>query len=184
MHTSSVFARHRRPAPALLVGLLSIAAGPASEAAVEQLYECEQNGAVTFSDRPCTGEEHKRTLEFDQPSAAESSKAEADMRAKETASDALARTSVLDTEILKTEKHITHLRIERDARLAEMRQQRLLGSEDRDRAAWLNQMNQEMESVYQDYSAQIVAATERLNDLKARRAALDVSDAPVGQGTD
>jgi hypothetical protein len=177
MHASSVVARER--ARALPVALLCLAAGAVAEAAVDRIYECDQGGTVTFSDQPCTGPEHIREVEYDQPSGSQTRDAVAGQE-DEARSGAVAEASVLDTEILKTEQEISRLKIERTARLAEMREQRRLGSEDRDRAAWLQQMDQKMESTYQEYSARIITATERLNALNERRAALGVGGQPLG----
>lgn len=181
MHTSSVVAINRIRALTLLIALLWLAATTVAEAAVDQMYECDQDGTVTFSDQPCTGPERIRDVEYDQPSGSSQTRnAEAAVQDEEAESGAVAQADVLNTEILKTEQQISRLEIERTTRLAEMREQRRLGSEDRNRAAWLQQMDQKMESTYQDYSAQIITATERLNELKARRAALGVGEQSLG----
>jgi hypothetical protein len=172
MHASSVVAINPTGALALLIGLPCVAATAAANAAVDQMYECDQDGTVTFSDQPCTGPERIRDIQYDQPSGSQTNAAETVLQDENADSGAVAQADVLDTEILKTEQEISRLQIERTARLAEMREQRRLGSEDRDRAAWLQQMDQKMESTYQDYSARIITATDRLNELKARRAAL------------
>ena len=174
MPATPVVAMNRARGLTLLIALLWLSASAAAEAAVDQMYECDQDGTVTFSDQPCTGSERIRDVEYDQPGGNQTRNAEAALRDMEAESGAVAQASVLDTEILKTEQQISRLQIERTTRLAEMREQRRLGSEDRDRAAWLQQMDQKMESTYQDYSAQIITATERLNALKERRAALGV----------
>jgi len=176
MHASSVVAMNRARGLALLIALLWLSASAVAEAAVDQMYECDQDGTVTFSDQPCTGPERIRDVEYDQPSGNQTRNAEAALQDEEAESGAVAQASVLDTEILKTEQQISRLQIERTTRLAEMREQRRLGSEDRDRAAWLQQMDQKMESTYQNYSAQIITATERLDALKERRAALGAGE--------
>jgi len=180
MPALSVVPINRILALTLLIAPLWLAATTLAEAAVDQMYECDQDGTVTFSDQPCTGPERIRDVEYDQPSGSQTRNAEAALQDEEAESGAVAQADVLNTEILKTEQQISRLQIQRTTRLAEMREQRRLGSEDRDRAAWLKKMDQEMESTYQDYSAQIITATERLNELKARRAALSVGEQSLG----
>ena len=137
---------------------------------------------MSRSIKSCPGPEHIREVEYDRPnpdSAADQTSAIT--QAAEAEASAVAQGDILSAEILKAEQQISHLRIERTARLAEMREQRRLGSEDRDRAEWLEQMDQQMESVYQDYSDQITTETQRLNDLQARRAAIDADGTSAEQ---
>jgi hypothetical protein len=164
---------HRRP---ILVGLaasLCLVAGqaPAGEDQT-QVYECNQGGTVVFSQEPCAGTERKVDIQYDQPSQAQTQGAEAAMGAEENQAGAVAQADLLDTQIQNLQQQISQLQIERDARLAEMKQQRNQGTEDLDQAAWLAQQNAQIESVYQDYNSRIVTATAQLNDLQARRAAL------------
>lgn len=92
--------------------------------------------------------------------------------------DAVAEANLLDDQILQTEQQITRLRIERDARVAEIRQQRFNVTEDRDVTAWEMKMDQEIKSVHQDYSARIVSENAQLDSLGARRAVLIGDQAP------
>ncbi|MGB5736786.1 MAG: DUF4124 domain-containing protein [Thiohalocapsa sp.] len=172
MHESSSAGANGVFTPALLLSLLCITAGARAEEAVDRMYECDQDGTPTFSDQPCPGPEHIREVEYDRSNPDSAAQTTANTQAAEADASATAQADILSTEILKTEQQINHLQIERTARMAELREQRRLGSEDRDRAAWLAQMDQQMESVHQDYSDQITTASQRLNDLQARRAAL------------
>ena len=63
MHASSVVAMNRARGLALLIALLWLSASAVAEAAVDQMYECEQDGTVTCSDQPCTGPERIRDVE-------------------------------------------------------------------------------------------------------------------------
>jgi len=185
MTASSINDRSRIRAPVILLTLACLLTGASTEAAVDQVYECNQDGTVTFSDEPCSGDEQVREVEYD-PSPPDSNQNEpaqtsGNAQTTEDEASAIAQSRVLDTEILEAKQQISRLQIERTTRLAEMREQRRLGSEDRDRAAWLEQMDQKIESTYQDYSAQIITATARLNDLKARRAALGVGGQSLEQ---
>ncbi len=157
--------------------VLSLAACVAgAEEVDDQVYECNQGGKITFSDQPCAGEERKVDIRYNEPNQAQTLEAQSADQAAEAG--AIAEADLLDTQILNTQKEISRLQTERSARLAEMKQQRDIGSEERDQAAWIASQNAQIESVYQDYTARIVTATARLDDLQARRAALSGPLAP------
>ncbi|MGE5155840.1 MAG: DUF4124 domain-containing protein [Bdellovibrio bacteriovorus] len=161
-------------APPLLGAFLSLVAAPTLAAEVQQrVYECKEGGQVIFSDQPCGTQERQINLQYDQPSAAQATEAGAAARAAEAAADQAAETNLLDTEILNAEKALSQLETERDAAVAALRAQRDAGTEGLDQDAWVAQMNAKMESTYQDYTNEIINAHSRLNDLRARRAALD-----------
>lgn len=163
----------RRRARAALAGFLCLAASAIlAEVAEQQVYECNRDGAITFSQEPCAGQERTLDIEYDRPSRAQGEAAAAAAQGAQMQAGAIAQAAVLDREILASEERLTNLKIQRDARLAELKQQRDIGSETLDQAAWLAGMNQQIESVYQDYSDRIVAEDARLDELRAQRAAL------------
>jgi hypothetical protein len=165
----------KRPSPiqAGLAALLCLAVASArAEAAEAQVYECNQGGTVTFSETPCAGQERKVDIEYDRLSPTQSQDAQAAEQSAEDRAGAVAQADLLDTEILNVQQEIGRLQTERDARLAAMKQQRDIGGESLDQAAWLAQQNAQIASVYQDYSDRIVTATAKLSDLQAQRAAL------------
>ena len=143
-----------------------------AEEADAKMYECNQGGKITFSDQPCTGQERKIDIQYQQPGQTQAQDAQAAARQQEGEAGAVAEAELLDTEIVNAEQEITRLQTERDTRVAEMRQQMQAGTENLDKDAWLAQQDAQIESVYQDYSARIVNLNARLSDLQARRAAL------------
>jgi hypothetical protein len=148
-----------------------------ADAADTQVYECNQDGTVTFSQTPCTGQEQKVDIQYDQsgqtgqvPTDAAASSAPTFIEDRQA--DAVAEANLLDNQILQTEQQITRLQIEREAQVAALKQRLFTGTEDRDVTAWKMKLDQEIESVYQNYSARIVSENAKLDSLRARRAAL------------
>jgi hypothetical protein len=145
-----------------------------ADAADRQVYECKEDGKVTFSQMPCSGQERKVDVQYDQPgqvptdSAPSTAPPEVEIRQ----ADAVAEANLLDDQILHIEQQISRLQIERDARVAELRQQRVVGTENRDVTTWETKLDQEIESVYQHYSDRIISENAKLERLRDRRAAL------------
>ena len=143
-----------------------------AEEADAKMYECNQGGKITFSDQPCAGQARKIDIQYEQPGQTQAQDAQTAVRQQEGEAGAVAEADLLDTEILNAEKEVVRLQTERDARVAETRQQMQEGTESLDKDAWLAQQDAQIESVYEDYNARIVNANARLSDLQARRAAL------------
>ncbi|ESQ17290.1 MAG TPA: hypothetical protein DDY14_00830 [Chromatiaceae bacterium] len=157
------------------------------QAADVKVYECDQDGTLTFSQEPCGDQPQQLDIQYDQPDQEQTESAISAARNRQFEADNIAQSDVLDNEIQRTEQQINRLQSERQERLAEMSQQEFRGSEERDEEAWITQMNQKMESVDQDYKARIISETARLDRLRAQRAALPrpggVQSSPGNEGT-
>lgn len=153
-----------------------------AEQADVKLYECTQGGSVTYSDRPCVGQERELEIRYQKPDQAQRQQAETEVQQQEATAGAVAEADLLDTEIRNLGQEILRLQAERDERLAEIQQQIFRGTESRDQAAWMAQQNAEIESVREDYDGRILDANTRLNDLQARRASLGTP--PAGPQTE
>ncbi|WP_295428260.1 DUF4124 domain-containing protein [uncultured Thiodictyon sp.] len=158
------------------VGLVGLAAAlslnAAAEEAAVQVYECHQDGKVTFSDEPCAGREQTLEVDYSRPDAAQARAAAQSAAAREYQAGTVAQGYVLDSEILSLEQQITNQETERDARIAALRNQLAQGSEGTDTAAWEASMNQQIASTYEGYTDSILAQRARLGALKAQREAL------------
>ncbi|MGB5832957.1 MAG: DUF4124 domain-containing protein [Thiohalocapsa sp.] len=185
MNPSTILASRQGWLLATLAALVCLAAvGTPTEAADAQVYKCKEDGKITFSQEPCAGQERKVDIQYDQPSEAQTEAAVSNAESQQAEAGTVAEARLLDDEIIQTEQQINRLRIERDARLGELQEQRFRGSENRDEAAWLGKMNQEIESADRDYSARIISETARLDSLRARRAALGAPNASSGSPSD
>jgi hypothetical protein len=152
-----------------------------AEDADVKMYECKQGGSITYSDRPCVGQERELDIRYQRPDQVQEQRAETEVQQQEETAGVVAEAALLDTEIQNLGQEIVRLQAERDDRLAEIRQQILRGTESRDQAAWMAQQNAQIESIREDYDGRILDANTRLNDLQARRAGLAASP-PGGPG--
>ena len=91
--------------------------------------------------------------------------------AQAQASDA-PEARLLDTEIENSRQRPSALSVERQARIAELRQQQLVKSESRDISAWQAELTRKAEAVAKRYLAATNAEQARLDALLARRAGL------------
>jgi hypothetical protein len=158
---------------------LAPCAVPAEEKS-DRVYECKQGDNTVFSGQPCGPQDRQVTVDYDQPSAAQTQQAVRKDRAEESAAAAAAEADILDNEILDAQDAISRLEAERDMKVAELRQQSFAGTEQLDVNAWQAQMDAKIESVVQGYADRIAAANDRLTALRARREALGVP-APTQQ---
>jgi hypothetical protein len=173
MPISAVTGSRRTLSMTAVAALLCLSAGGAlAEEAKAPMYECNQGGQVTFSEEPCAGQERKIDVQYDEPSGNDAAAAQEAAQAEENAAGAVAQAAVLDAQILEKQQEIAQLRVERAARVAELRQRRFEGTEQLDQNAWQAQMTQQIASVYEDYSARIVNASADLSALQSQRAAL------------
>jgi hypothetical protein len=148
---------------------LSVAPVPAEEAHTH-LYECNQGSRVTYSDQPCGSAEKRVDVDYARPEAPQGAATAAAAAALQA--DRVAEAQLLDTEILNAEQRIGHLQIERDGRIAELRQERYAGTEDLDQQAWQAKMDQRIGAVAAEYQDNIDTEQARLAELQAERAAL------------
>jgi hypothetical protein len=172
----------RRVSPLIVsAALWCLAAGPArAEQAGVKMYECKEGGSVTYSDRPCVGQERELDIRYQKPDQAQEQRIEAQAQQQEAGADVAAEAALLDTEIGNLGQEIVRLQAERDDRLAQIQQQILRGTQSRDQTAWMAQQNAQIESITEEYDGRILDANTRLNDLRARRAGLAAS--PPGPG--
>jgi hypothetical protein len=172
----------RRTLPLVVsAALLCLAINPArAEQAGVKMYECNEGGSVTYSDRPCVGQERELDIRYQRPDQVQEQRAETEVQQQEETAGVVAEAALLDTEIQNLGQEIVRLQAERDDRLAEIRQQILRGTESRDQAAWMAQQNAQVESIREDYDGRILDANTRLNGLQARRAGLAASPPAPG----
>ena len=122
--------------------------------------------------KPCSPSAERIEVDYNQPDAAAAAAAAAGARASEAQAGRTAEAELLDTEIYNSSQRLSTLPIERDAEIAVLRQQRFLGTEALNQDAWKADMTEKMEAVAAKYQQLIDAEQARLNDLRARRAAL------------
>ena len=161
-----------RPPLALCLGVLFAATAISSLAAegTVGLYECNRDGVTTFSDQPCGPAAKRIEVDYDKQGSAQ---AEADARASEAQAGHAAEARLLDTEIFNSKQRLSELPIRRAGEIARLRQEVRAGSESWDLAAWQAEMTAKAEAVATRYQTLIDTEQARLDDLLARRAALD-----------
>ena len=167
-----------RPLLARCLGaLLAATAIPSLAAAggTVGLYECTRDGVTTFSDQPCGPAAKRIELDYDKRGSVQTEAAEADARASEAQAGHAAEARLLDTEIYNSRQRLSELPIRRAGEIARLRQEVRAGSESRDLAAWQAEMTAKAEAVATRYQNLINTEQARLDDLLARRAALDAS---------
>ena len=147
---------------------LNLAAG---QGAVK-VYECRQDGQVTFSDQPCAGHEQRLEVDYSRPGAAQAQAAAQSAAVLENRAGTVAQVYVLDQEILSLEQQIANQETERDQAVADLRNRLAQGTEATDTAAWQAQLNQQITATYEGYNDRILAERARLADLKSQRAFL------------
>jgi hypothetical protein len=96
--------------------------------------------------------------------------------AQAQASDA-PEARLLDTEIENSRQRPSALSVERQARIAELRQQQLVRSESRDISAWPAELTRKAEAVAKNYLHATNAGQARLDAILARRAVLGTGGA-------
>ena len=164
-----------RPPLALCLGVLFAATAISSLAAegTVGLYECNRDGVTTFSDQPCGPAAKRIEVDYDKQDSAQAGAAAADARASEAQAGHAAEARLLDTEIFNSKQRLSELPIRRAGEIARLRQEVRAGSESRDLAAWQAEMTAKAEAMATRYQTLIDTEQARLDDLLARRAALD-----------
>jgi hypothetical protein len=147
-------------APALL--LLYVPA----DAAEQRMYRCEEGGEVTYSEEPCGPSARELDVQFDEPSAAETSDADAGLAAEEAETTQDAAALERRQRITAAERKIEHLRTERDRRLADLADKLNRGTESRADADYRTQVLGEMATVRDQYNTRIQAIEAELTQLR------------------
>jgi hypothetical protein len=166
--------RAHRNLRSLGLGILLIATatrGLTAETALG-VYECHKNGVVTFSDQPCGTSTERIEVDYSMPDAGQANAAAARAGEAEAQASDAAEARLLDTEIANSRQRLSALAVERQARIAELRQQHLVGTESQDVNAWRGELTRKAEAVAEEYVQATNAEQARLDALLARRAAL------------
>ncbi len=141
--------------------------GSPAQAADEQMYRCQDDDSVTFSQTPCGSDAQPVDIEYTEPTAAEASQASA--RAQETAAaaDAAAADDERRQRIAATEREISELKQARDRTLGELAAERQRGTEDRADDTYRVEKRVEMQAVVDDYDTRIEELEGELSRLRA-----------------
>jgi hypothetical protein len=155
---------------ALCLGALLALTGSAliAEESTSRVYECEKDGKVTYSGQPCGSSEERLEVDYNSPGG----NAAAGAKAEEGQTGNTAEGELLDTEILNAQDRIEELEDERNARIAELREEAFAGTEGLDQKAWQAQMDARIQAVQTEYQDDIDTEQARLTELEAKRAEL------------
>jgi hypothetical protein len=145
--------------------------------ALAEVYRCEVDGQVIFSDQKC-GDDH-RVVEIapPPPSVAPASSAEGhdamDIMAAAERISANNRKEQIARKIRQKRIAINVLQDERDAELARLRATMGRANDNLAGATWQQSLATEMQAVNQRYDSEIAIAQDEIRDLQSQLAAIE-----------
>ena len=147
----------------------------ACSAANADVYKCQQNGKMVFSDQPCGGSAEK--INVKPASGHADSVSEADAVAASKAfidkTNASAKRNALDADIERAQDRINSLQNSRDRELAALSEKKRRANDNLAGAVWEDSISNEMIAVTNSYATRIAVEERKLAQLNAKRAALN-----------
>jgi hypothetical protein len=138
-----------------------------------ELYKCEVNGRIEFSDRPCrrtAGETVE--LHYHTPDAAVSGAAVRELADTQAELDLSLERRRLERQIRTAEQRIRALRAERDRELAALRERKAQAANNLAGATWEQSISQEMAAVAQRYGDDIAVRQDDIGRMRDQLRAL------------
>lgn len=132
--------------------------------AFAQIYKCKKDDTTVFSDKPC--EQNAQKIEIKQPAAIDSfEQGRKDSEELKKKADFLTRKRLISDEISRKESNVESLTKEMNNKLDELRQKKLLASNNLAGAMWEKSLSEEMNAVSASYSARIEGVRREIDRL-------------------